>query len=163
LGMPLGTGGFPDGFPGGPPGGFPMGPGGPGGPGMGKGGGVELDPLVALNDPQKPLRSKVLAVPALKAKYLGCVKAIAADALDWNKLGPVVSARRALIADEVKQETRALDGYAAFERATADAPSAGGGRGMSLRAFADARRTFLLNHAQVKDAVPPPPAPGRKQ
>jgi len=144
---------------------FPKLPGGLGGPGggMGKvGGGVELDPLVALNDPQKPLRSKVLAVPALKAKYLGCVKAIAADALDWNKLGPVVSARRALLADEVKQETRSLDGYAAFERATADGPSAGagGGRGMSLRAFADARRTFLLNHPQVKDAVPPPPTPG---
>ncbi|MFO0797046.1 MAG: CotH kinase family protein [Gemmataceae bacterium] len=183
FGPPGGPGGFPGG-PGGfpaPPGGFPMQPGGPGGfpggpagfpggpggfgpPGgmMGKGGGgVELDPLVALDDPRKPLRSKVLAVPALKAKYLGCVKAIAADALDWGKLGPVVSARRALIADEVKQETRSLDGYAAFERATSDAPGAGGaGRGMTLRGFADARRAFLLSHAQVKDAVPPPPTPG---
>jgi spore coat protein CotH len=161
-GPPPGPGGFPM-QPGGP-GGFPMQPGGPGGfpGGMGKGGGVELDPLVALDDPRKPLRSKVLAVLALKAKYLGCVKAIAADALDWKNLGPVVSARRALIADEVKQETRSLDGYAAFERATADTPSAGagGGRGMSLRAFADARRTFLLTHAQVKDATPPPPTPG---
>jgi hypothetical protein len=76
----------------------------------------------------------------------------------------VVSARRALILDEVKQETRKLDSFEAFDRATADTPSAGagGGRGMSLRAFADARRTFLLNHPQVKDATPPPPTPGRK-
>ena len=158
-GPPMGPGGF------GPPGGFPGGPGGfPGGPGGmmgGKGGGVELDPLVALDDPRKPLRSKVLAVPALKAKYLGCVKAIAADSLDWANLGPVVSRARALIADDVKQETRKLDSFEAFERATADGPVAGGGgRGMSLRAFADARRAFLLNHPQVKDAVPPPPTPG---
>lgn len=149
-GPPLGP---PGGFPGGPPGGFP------GGPPGGKGGGVELDPLVAVNDPQKPLRSKVLAVPALKAQYLGCVKAIAAE-LDWAKLGPVVSRARALVADDVRQETRKLDSFEAFERATADGPVAGGGRGMSLRAFADARRAFLLNHPQVKDATPPAPTPG---
>ncbi|HEX4613789.1 MAG TPA: CotH kinase family protein [Urbifossiella sp.] len=156
--------GPPGGFPGG---GFPGGPGGfgpPGGMGMGgKGGGVELDPLVALEDPRKPLRSKVLAVPALKAKYLGCVKAVAADGLDWAKLGPVVSGYRALLLDEVKVDTRKLDAFEAFDRATGEAPGAAGGRGMSLRGFADARRAFLLNHPAVKDAAPPPPAPGGKR
>ena len=42
---------------------------------MGGGGrGVELDPLVGLDDARKPLRSKLLAVPALKAKYLANVQ-----------------------------------------------------------------------------------------
>jgi hypothetical protein len=164
-GQPMGPGGFPGGPPTGPGGFGPGGPGGfgpPGGMGMGgKGGGVELDPLVALDDPRKPLRSKVLAVPALKAKYLGCVKAIAADSLDWAKLGPVVTGYRTLVTDEVKAETRKLDSFEAFVRATADTPSAGGGgRGMSLRAFADARRTYLLSLPAVKDATPPPPTPG---
>src|SRR5207248_2118850 len=54
------------------PGGFggPGGPGGrPGGGGARPGSGFDLDPLVALNDARKPLRSRLLAVPSLKAKY----------------------------------------------------------------------------------------------
>jgi spore coat protein CotH len=56
-------------FPGGPGGG----PGGPGGGpgGMGGGRGVELDPLVGLDDTRKPLRSKLLAVPALEETRSG--------------------------------------------------------------------------------------------
>ncbi len=135
---------------GGPGGGFPGGPGG----GMGGGRGVELDPLVGLTEASKPLRSKLLAVPAFKAKYLANVKKIAEDSLDWKKLGPVVSQYRKLIEKEVEIDTRKLDSFEAFKRATDDvAPTAGGGRGaMNLRAFADQRRTYLLNHAEVKKA-----------
>ena len=50
--------------------------------------GIELDPLVGLNDARKPLRSRLLAVPALKARYLDHVRTIAEDWLDWNKLKP---------------------------------------------------------------------------
>src|SRR5207249_12155300 len=71
----------PGGRPGGP-GGGPPGFGGPGGGpvlfGMGpRVNGVELDPLVGLDDARKPLRSKLLAVPALRAKYLEYVRTIA--------------------------------------------------------------------------------------
>jgi spore coat protein CotH len=139
------------GGPGGPPG---FGPGGPGGPGMGPGGGgVTLDPLVGLNDPRKPLRSKLLAVPALRAKYLANVRTIAEKSLDWKSLGPVVGQYRGLLDMEVQLDTRKLESYEAFVKATADTPPApaGGGRGgMGLRGFADQRRTFLLNHAEVK-------------
>jgi spore coat protein CotH len=155
FGGPGGPGG-PGGAPGGPggPGGF--GPGrGPGGPGFG-GGGVDLDPLMGLNDTRKPLRSKLLAVPALKTRYLQYVKAIAEESLDWSTLGPIVASYRALIDQEVKADTRKLDSYEEFLHLTADVAGPDGprtGRGpakMSLRAFADQRRKYLLEHSEIK-------------
>jgi spore coat protein CotH len=141
----------------------PMGPGGFGPPGGmgGRGSGVELDPLVGLTDTNKPLRSKLLAVPALKSKYLANVKKIAEESLDWKKLGPVVSQFRRLIEKEVEIDTRKLDTFEAFKRTTDDvAPAAGmnpgigrgPGQGMNIRAFAEQRQKYLLNHAEVKAA-----------
>lgn len=179
---PGGPGGFgpPPGGPGGPggfgppprgPGGFGPPPGGPGGFGPPGGGGpmmiplgggpggsagVDLDPLVALNDPRKPLRSKVLAVPSLRAKYLANVRTIAEKALDWKQLGPVVAGHRRLIEKEVELDTRKLESFEEFVKLTADQPAAErspGGRGhMSLRAFADQRRKYLLDYKEPKPA-----------
>lgn len=155
----------------GPPGGGPGpggrgGPGGlgpPGGPGIGGRGGVELDPLVGLDNPRMPLRSKVLAVPRLRAKYLQCVRTIAEKSLDWKNLGPVVAQYRQLIEKEVAADTRKIDSFEDFVRLTADtAPRSEQGRGrgaMNLRAFADQRRAYLLNHAEVKKATAPAGAP----
>ena len=146
-GGPGGPGGF------GPPGGGPGGPG--GGPGGTRGNGLELDPLVGLENPRMPLRSKVLAVPALRAKYVASVKTIAEKSLDWKALGPVVAQYRTLIEKEVELDTRKLDSFADFKRATADEPSAAGPGGMRggpgafpLRAFADQRRKFLLDYQE---------------
>ena len=146
-GMGGGRGGPPGGGPGvrgRPPGGRGGPPGGFGGRAVAVGPGVTLDPLVATDDPKKPLRSKLLAVPALKAKYLATVRDIAEKSLDWAKLGPVVANTRKLIAAEVAADTRKLSSTADFERLTADDPKAGGGRDMPLRAFADQRRAALL-------------------
>jgi spore coat protein CotH len=149
----------------GPPMGAPMGaPMGPGGmaPGAGRGG-VELDPLVGLNDTGKPLRSKLLAVPALRAKYLANVKKIAEDSLDWKRLGPVVSQYRKLIEKEVELDTRKLDTFEAFKRTTDDVAPAGmnpapfgrgPGHGMNLRQFTEQRQRYLLTNAEVKKATP---------
>src|SRR5207248_11760823 len=118
--------------------------GGPGGRGGAGGGGLTLDPLVALDNPRMPLRSKVLAVPALKAKYLHHVRTIAEKSLDWKNLGPVVAQYRALIEKEVEADTRQLDSFEDFTKFTADTPPAaepggrrgpGGMSGMSRRAF----------------------------
>jgi spore coat protein CotH len=140
FGPPPGPPGFgPPGF--GPPGFGP--PGGPGGPGRG---GVELDPLIGLDNERTPLRSKLLAVPELKTRYLEYVRKIADDSLDWNKLGPVVANFRQLISDAVERDTRKLSSFEAFEHATAADPSQRGEneRGISLRTFADKRRAYLL-------------------
>ncbi len=141
------------GGPGGPSGG--RGRGGPGGGGPG-GGGVKLDPLVATYDTSKPLLSKLLAVPALRTRYLGYVREIAATWLDWNKLGPLAKEYQSVIADVVKVDTRKLDSTEAFfagvdsATQTQSGSGPGGGQRGSLKAFAEQRREFLLNHAEVK-------------
>lgn len=89
-----------------------------------------------------------MAVPALRQRYLEHVRQIAADSLDWQKLGPAVAAFRELIDSEVKADTRKLLSYDAFATATADRADEGGrGRAMSLRGFADQRRKYLLNYS----------------
>jgi hypothetical protein len=123
-----------------------------GGPG---GGGVELDPLVAVDDPSKPLLSKLLAVPELRQRYLGYVREIAERWLDWERLGPVALRYQALIAEDVQVDTRKLDSFEAFQSGvagvevtgTSENPIRGGG---SLKSFADQRRAFLLKYSDVK-------------
>lgn len=126
---------------------------GPGGPGFGGGGGgIELDPLTGLTDPRKPLRSKVLAVPRLREKYLQHVRTIASEDLNWQKLGSFVAGQRQLIEKEVEADTKKLSTFDDFLRATADDDAQAGprGRGMSLRAFAEQRARYLLNHPEIK-------------
>jgi hypothetical protein len=113
--------------PGMPPG-MPPGPG-----GRGPGGGAELDPLNGLDDPTKPLRSKLLAVPALRDRYLALVRDIATRWLDWATIEPLARQYQALIAADVRDDTRKLDTMEAFE--------AGVDR---LRTFVERRRAFLL-------------------
>lgn len=119
-----------------------------------RGGGLELDPLVAANDNSKPLIGKLLAVPALRVKYLKNVKTVADQSLDWNKLGPVVQQYRQLIEKAVEADTRKFESFAAFQATVADEVAAAnpgeGRRTMPLKAFAEQRRKYLLNHAEIK-------------
>lgn len=138
-GGPGGRGGF----------GGPRGPGGEGpaagrrgGPG---GGGVQLDPLVSADNESAPLASKLLAVPALRTRYLGYVHDLADTWLDWEKIGPVAQAFHALIDADVQRDTRKLSSYEAFTASLASDP-----RG--IKAFADQRRAFLLAHPAVQAA-----------
>lgn len=143
-----GRGGPPGGGPpaGGPPGGgAPRGMGGP--PGGGRGGfpsepDVKLDPLGQVNNSARPLLSKLLAVPAFKAKYLSYVRDIAENQLDWAKLGPVASKYHAMIAADVRKDTRKLTKTEGFDSALVD-----------LKKFADERRAFLLADEQVSKAA----------
>ena len=121
---------------------------------MGGGGGVDLDPLIALNDLRKPLRSKILAVPSLKTKYLQDIRTIAEKSLDWKTLGPVVAQYRTLIEKEVEADTRKLEPFEAFVRTTADQVAGNDrSRDMPLRKFADDRRKYLLDHPEVKKSA----------
>ena len=181
-GFPGGPGGFPGGpggFPGGPggfpggPGGFPGGPGGfpgepggfPGGPGgLVRGpreglGGLELDPMAGSTDPRKPLLSRLLAVPRLRARYLHLVQRIATDWLDWKKVAPLVEAHRRLVEREVQADTRKVSSYDNFvaglasEPGIAEAGQDGRGRQPSLRTFVEKRRSYLLNHPLVRNPI----------
>ena len=125
---------------------------------------VELDPLHGMDDAKKPLRSRLLAVPALRERYLDHVRQIAEEWLDWNKLGPVVAQYRALVEKEVEADTRKNSTFAAFEALTSDTPPTAEARpgrpggGMNLREFAEKRRAYLLSPKASKDANPEPPA-----
>jgi hypothetical protein len=112
---------------------------------------LELDPLAGLDDPSKPLRSKVLAVPRYREQYLRNVRQLAEKSLDWKQLGPVVAQAKSLIDDAVKNETRKLSSYEAFVATTSESesaagtePSRGGHGAMNLKAFADGRRAYLM-------------------
>jgi spore coat protein CotH len=142
----------------GAPGGVGGGRGGGGRPGFGnmpRVEGVNLDPLVAANDPNKPLISKLLAVPSLRERYLRYTKDIAEKWLDWRKLGPITQRYHALIADDVAKDTRKLDSTEDFEKGlTEDIQGSGlgpgGGGSISLKNFADQRRAYLLNYSEAK-------------
>lgn len=118
--------------------GFPPGFGGPGG----RGGGIDLDPLVSAANPNTPLASKLLAAPALRARYLGYVRGIAETWLDWNRLGPIARELHGRIDADVRRDTRKLSSYDAFTASLETDER-------SLKAFADKRRGFLLAHPEV--------------
>ena len=136
----------------------PMGPGmgGPGGPrGGGPGNNGNLDPLVGLDDASKPLRSRLLKIPELRAKYLAHVRQITRVELDWNTLGPKVARYKSLIEDEVATDTKKLSSTDEFQKAVSDQlpttePGARFGH-PSLRQFAESRRKFLLEHPAIKE------------
>jgi hypothetical protein len=120
----------PPGFPPVPPGGFPA--------TFGQAG-ADLDPLVGLDDVNKPLRSRLLAVPALREKYLGYVREIADKWLDWRTLEPLVTQYQSVIAEAVKTDTRKLYTTDAFIEEVAASET-------SLKRFVEARRAFLLSN-----------------
>jgi hypothetical protein len=122
-----------------------LGGGGGGGGRFGGGSNAQLDPLVAVNDSGKPLRSKLLAVPALREKYLGYVRDIATNWLDWSALLPTIQSSHQLIAAEVKADTRKLYDQVGFETALATT-------GNPLKSFFDTRRAFLLTGATAPGA-----------
>jgi hypothetical protein len=98
---------------------------------------VMLDPLVGLDDARKPLRSKLLAVPALRARYLSHVRQIAERWLDWERLEPVARRHHARIAEAVRADTKKLYTSQAFESGVSEGSE-------SLKSFVIRRRAFLL-------------------
>ena len=99
---------------------------------------------MSIDDPSKPLRSKLLAVPALRQKYLEYVRDIATKWLDWSAIQPMLKSAHDLIAAEVRQDTRKLYDTPGFEAGIAPT-------GNPLKTFIDDRRAFLL---QTTTAAP---------
>ena len=104
-----------------------------------------MDPLVGITNTRMPLRSRLLAVPVLKERYLQKVRTIAEDKLDWKQLGPEVAKYGKLIGKEVEADTRKLYSLAAFQKAIGDDADS------TLRSFADGRRKYLLEVPEIKN------------
>jgi hypothetical protein len=109
---------------------------------------AQPDPLVNLTDTNKALRHKLLAVPALRDRYLRYVGDIAEKWLDWNRLGPIVDTYRKLIADDVARDTRKLDTTDAFESGIYGSPDQPASAS-TLKGFAELRRAALLAHPEI--------------
>jgi spore coat protein CotH len=103
----------------------------------------DLDPLVAVDNDRMPLLNKLLAVPELREQYLDNVKTIARDSLNWSKLEPLVKAIGQELEPHVKEDTRKLSSYEAFQTATLAEES-------SIRAFIEARSKFLQEYQPKK-------------
>jgi hypothetical protein len=131
-------------------------PEGPGG--GGRVSGIELDPLHGSDDPGKPLLSRLLAAPHLKARYLHHVRTIAQEWLDWDKLDPLAKQFQALIAEAVNADTRKLSSFDAFYRGAAEdieeETFRGPRRGLSLKSFVEQRRQYLLARPELKKPAP---------
>ena len=74
-------------------------------------------------------------MPALRARYMAYVKQIAAKWLDWNTVGPLAQKYQALIAADVKADTRKLASYEAFEQGLTQ-----------LKNFMDQRKAYLASY-----------------
>jgi len=122
------------------------------------GGGAKLDPLAMATNESKPLISKLLAVPELKARYLELVREIASKWLDWEKLGPMAKQHQDLIKDAVKADTRKLDSFedfiAGLDGVQPAGESRGPGGGSSIKDFAAQRHAFLLADPAPAKAAP---------
>jgi hypothetical protein len=100
------------------------------------GGGTQLDPLVALNDPTKPLRSKLLAVPALRQKYLELRPRHRHRVARLERGQPMLKSAHDLIG--------ARSGWIRGSCTTRAVRGRHRGDGNPLKAFIDSRRAFLL-------------------
>jgi hypothetical protein len=111
---------------------------------------VELDPLANADDPGKALLYRLLAVPELRARYLGYVRDVAERWLDWKTLGPLARSYQAAIAADVAEDHHKLYSTDAFTRSVTDdnAVEEEGGPiappTLGLKSFAEQRRAYLL-------------------
>ena len=116
----------------------------------GRGGnGVQPDPLAAMDDPNKALRHKLLAVPALRTRYLAYVGDIAETWLDWQRLGPLVEKYKKLIEADVASDTRKLDTTEAFTTGIYGPGGETPPPASTIKGFADQRRAALLAHPEI--------------
>jgi hypothetical protein len=132
------------------------------GGGVGAGGGVgggdvgssaasdtlAVDPLAGADDPGKALLNRLLQVPEYKQKYLNTMRDVNQKWLVWERFGPVAARYQALIAEDIKRDTRKLYSTEAFDNAlNVDTQQQFGGRmgpsGMSLKSFVEKRHAFL--------------------
>ncbi len=116
--------------------------------------GADLDPFAGSTDPQKALLYRLLAVPALRERYLGYLRDIATNWLDWNKLGPMLAGWQSLIAADVAADTKKLYSAEAFRRGMTEDGLPGLGfvapPAMSLKSFMQQRRAYLLSYPVVR-------------
>jgi hypothetical protein len=98
----------------------------------------------------------LLQVPKYRERYLQYVGEIATRDLDWKNLGTTVANVRKSIEPFVLVDTRKMSTNEDFLHSTSDASATGGptgGHGVSIKAFAEARRQYLLAYPAIQEAM----------
>jgi len=98
-----------------------------GGPNMWPSDEPMLSPVGHEDSEMRPVISRLLAVPHLRARYLAHVRAIVNEWLDWRVLGPIIEEYQSLIDAEVKADDKKLYSYDGF--ANSATQDYGGGEG----------------------------------
>jgi hypothetical protein len=134
-------------------------------------------PVIHESNEMRPVISRLLSIPHLRARYLAHVRTIVDEWLDWRVLGPIIEEYQSLIDAEVKADDKKLYSYEAFANSqTQDYSGAegfgppggfggrrggfgrGGGPGRqatpSFKRFAEERREFLLKHPEIDKPAP---------
>lgn len=129
-----------------------------------EGRGATLDPFVGMDDLKKPLRSRLLRVPQLRAQYLKNVQTLATEGLESVSFGARVARFRALAEKRIAVDTRKQTSTESFLNMTAPTllpkVTGEGRQRISLNEFAEQRRTYLLAYKDVGSA-PLMPAPDK--
>lgn len=116
--------------------------------------GIKLDPLTGLDDPTKPLRSRLLLNPVLQKRYLKVVREIAEDWLDWTRLQPIIDIQQSRISSIVKSDVHKLDSTEDFQQGTFGFTDRSGPCGSEkvpgLKPFIEQRRAYLLAHPALQ-------------
>lgn len=99
---------------------------------------VEWDPFYHADDPNYPLLHKLLAVPAIRQRYLAHYRTILKEVYNPAFLHPVIDAYAALVDSAVKADPRRPVSYEAFTAAVA-----------SLKDHVTQRSTFLNAHDSI--------------
>ncbi|MHC4513443.1 MAG: CotH kinase family protein [Planctomycetota bacterium] len=101
------------------------------------------DPLEQVDNPERPLISRLLSVPAWRARYLAHVRTLASYWLDWQNLGPVCTGYHELIDKAVHNDPRKLYSQKRFQDGLDE-----------LRDRVLARRQEILAHPALKGPWP---------
>ena len=111
-------------------------------------------PLEFENSRERPLISKLLSAPNLKARYLAHVKTILDESLDWKVIGPVVKSYRSVLGNEIARDTTKLYPTEAYEQGV-DGNYSGGRRPVTgIKNFVTGRRSYLLKHPALLKPAP---------
>ena len=117
----------------------------------GRDGSTGPDPLTAMNDEEKALRTKLLASPVLRERYLQYVGEIAVKWLDWNRIGPIIGQYESLIAEEVGKDSRKHSSTESFRLGLYG--NEVNVSTSSIKGFVVKRQAFLLGHPDVIRAL----------
>jgi len=108
---------------------------------------VEWDPFYHADDPRYPLLHKLLAVPAIRQRYLAHYRTILKEVYNPTFLHPVIDAYAALVDSAVKADPRRPASYEAFTAAVAGMKAH-----VTQRAeFLNAHDSINVNHLLITD------------